>query len=87
MPDPKGFKLLVNLGASAVRRRLKGYGHGVRKIYSAGKNQAVVIHTATGRHCDELKGVFVDVGWTELGGDVAPQDENGGNRDDPAPPA
>lgn len=55
MPDPKGDRLIVNLGASQTRRRLKGYGHGVRKIHSAGKNQAVVIHTATGRYLQELK--------------------------------
>jgi hypothetical protein len=47
MPD---YKLFVNLGASQARRRLKGFGHGVRKVESAGRNQAVIIHTATGRH-------------------------------------
>ena len=26
-----------------------GFGHGVRKVQSAGRNQAVIIHTATGR--------------------------------------
>lgn len=65
MPDPKGNRLIVNLGASETRRRLKGYGHGVRKIHSAGKNQAVVIHTATGRYLQELKARFADVGFAE----------------------
>lgn len=62
MPEPKGDKLLVNLGASQARRRLKGFGHGVRKVQSAGKNQAIIIHTATGRHLQELQSIFADVG-------------------------
>ena len=61
MTDIKGFRLYVNLGASQVKRRLKGFGHGVRKIQSAGKNRAVIIHTATGRHLEELEAVFGDV--------------------------
>src|SRR5687767_11572081 len=62
MPDPKGDKLYVNLGASQARRRLKGFGHGVRKVQSAGRNQAVIIHTAIGRHLEELEALFADVG-------------------------
>ncbi len=62
MGDPKGDKLFVNLSASKTRRRLKGFGHGVRKVQSAGKNQAVIIHTATGRHLEELETKFADVG-------------------------
>jgi hypothetical protein len=61
MADPKGDRLYVGLGASQVRRRLKGFGHGVRKIQSAGKNRAVVIHTATGQHLEELVAVLGDV--------------------------
>ena len=61
MTDVKGDRLYVNLSASQVRRRLKGFGHGVRKIQSAGKNRAVVIHTATGQHLEELEAVFGDV--------------------------
>ena len=64
MPDPQSDKLYVNLSASQARRRLKGFGHGVRKIQSAGKNRAVVIHTATGQHLDELKTKFADVGYS-----------------------
>jgi DNA transformation protein len=64
MPDPKGDKLYVNLGASQTRRRLKGFGHGVRKVQSAGRNQAVITHTATGRHLAELEGKFNDVGFS-----------------------
>lgn len=64
MPDPKGDKLFVNLGASQTRRRLKGFGHGVRKIQTVGRNQAVIIHTATGRHLSELQKKFNDVGWS-----------------------
>ena len=65
MPDPKGFRLIVNVGAAEARRRLKGYGHGVRKVHSAGKRQAVVIHTATRQHLAELKACFADVGYED----------------------
>jgi hypothetical protein len=61
MADPKGDHLYVSLSASEVRRRLKGFGHGVRKVHSAGKDRAVVIHTATGQHLEELEVVFGDV--------------------------
>jgi len=61
MTDIKGDRLYVNLGASRVRRRLKGFGYGVRKIQSVGKNRAVVVHTATGQHLDELEALFGDV--------------------------
>lgn len=62
MGQPKGDHLIVNVSAAEARRRLKGFGHGVRKIRSAGKNQALIIHTATGRHLEELKTKFADVG-------------------------
>jgi hypothetical protein len=62
MGDIKGYRLYVNLGASQVRRRLKGLGYGVRKVQAVGRGQAVVIHTATGQHLRELAGVFADVG-------------------------
>ena len=64
MPDLKGDKLIVNLGASQARRRLKGFGHGVRKVQSAGRNQSVIIHTATGTHLQELENKFADVGFS-----------------------
>ena len=60
MADPKGARLYVNLGASQARHRLKGFGHGVKKVQTAGKNQSVIIHTATGRHLKELEAVFSD---------------------------
>ena len=66
MADPKGGKLLVNLSAAQARRRLKGFGHGVRKIQSGGKNRAIVIHTATGRHLEELEAKFADVGFASV---------------------
>lgn len=62
MAEPKGDKLFVNLAASQVRRRLKRFGHGVRKVQSAGRNQAVIIHTATGHNLRELEAKFCDVG-------------------------
>jgi hypothetical protein len=64
MADPRGDKLYVNLSSSQARKRLKGFGHGVRKVQSVGKNQAAIIHTATGRHLDELQAVFADVGYS-----------------------
>ena len=57
----KGYRLYVELGASQVRRRLKGHGFGVRKVESAGKNQAVIIHTATDQHLRQLESLFHDV--------------------------
>ena len=58
-------KLFVNLGASQARRRLKGFGHGVCKVETAGNNKAVIIHTATGRHLRLLEKKFADVGFSE----------------------
>lgn len=75
MADPKGDKLYVNLSAAHVRRRLKGFGHGVRKVQSAGKNRAVVIHTATGQHLEELKAVFGDTKVSDSEEGPAPADE------------
>jgi hypothetical protein len=54
----RGDRLLVELGASQVRKRLKGYGFGVKKIETAGKDRAVIIHTATGEHLRELRALF-----------------------------
>jgi hypothetical protein len=70
MAEPHGYKLFVNLGASQTRRRLKGFGHGVRKVQSAGRNQAVVIHTAYGRHLEELQAKFADVGYSGTESDL-----------------
>lgn len=61
MSNVTGQHLYVNLAASKVRKRLKGFGHGVRKVASAGRNQALIIHTATGQHRDELEELFSDV--------------------------
>jgi DNA transformation protein and related proteins len=61
MNEIKGEKLYVALGASKVRRRLKGHGFGFRKVYSDGKDRAVIIHTATGDHLRELEAFFQDV--------------------------
>jgi uncharacterized protein (TIGR00730 family) len=61
MKEIKGQRLYVNLGASQVRRRLKGLGYGVRKVESAGRGGAVIVHTATGQHLRELQAIFQDV--------------------------
>jgi DNA transformation protein and related proteins len=66
MKDFRGEKLYIALGASQVRRRLKGHGFGVRKVCSDGKGRAVVIHTATGEHLRELEEFFRDVLTTPL---------------------
>ena len=76
MADPKGYKLFVNLGASQTRRRLKGFGHGVRKVQTAGRNQAVIIHTATGGHLRELEAKFADVGFSVTENDLGQPIEN-----------
>ena|SRR5436190_17831914 len=76
MPDPKGQKLFVNLGASQTRRRLKGFGHGVRQIQSAGRNRATIIHTATGRHLRELESLFGDVGFSNTETDLSEPIDN-----------
>ena len=57
----KGERLHVDLGASQVRRRLKGHGFGVKKVETAGKSRAVIIHTATGEHLRQLEAQFQDV--------------------------
>jgi hypothetical protein len=54
-------KLYVNLSASQTRKRLKGHGFGVKHVEAAGRNQAVIIHTATGAHRRELESLFAGV--------------------------
>ena len=76
MPTPKGDHLYVNLGPSQTRRRLKGFGHGVRQVQSAGRNRAVIIHTATGRHLEELQNKFADVGFSSTASELNEPIEN-----------
>ncbi len=61
MNEIKGYRLYVDLGASQVRRRLKGYGFGVRKVECVDRGRAVIVHTATGLHRRELESLFEDV--------------------------
>jgi hypothetical protein len=61
MADIKGDRLYVRLSASQARKRLKGLGYGVRKVESAGRNRALIIHTATGEHKRELMQLLADV--------------------------
>ena len=61
MKHIKGERLYVGLSASQTRRRLKGLGYGVRKVESAGRDEAVIIHTATGEHRRELCALLADV--------------------------
>jgi hypothetical protein len=53
-------RLYVDLGASQVRRRLKRHGFGVKKVETAGKSCAVIIHTASGAHLRQLEAMFDD---------------------------
>jgi hypothetical protein len=61
MKEVKGERLYVNSSASQVRRRLKGVGLGVRKVETAGRNRAAVIHTATGQHRRDLEALLHDI--------------------------
>ncbi len=61
MKEYKGYRLYVNLGPSKVRRRLRHRGFGVKSIQSAGTDRALIIHTATGSHREELERLFADV--------------------------
>ena len=55
------FQLVVRLGASQTRKRLKGHGLGVRRVETAGNGRSVVFHTATGEHLARLKSLLFDV--------------------------
>jgi hypothetical protein len=61
MSDVKGERLYVSLSASQTRRRVKGLGYGIRKVQSVGRNESVIIHTATGEHRRELLAILHDV--------------------------
>jgi hypothetical protein len=43
----------------------------VRKVQSAGRQHALIIHTATGQHLRELESLFSDVGSTPGNPDAA----------------
>lgn len=58
MANAESGALYVRLSASQVRRRLKGHGLGVQRVESAGKNRAVIFHTATGLHLRQLRSFF-----------------------------
>jgi len=61
MKQYKGARLYVNLGPTQTKRRLKGHGFGVKKVQSTGRNQAIIIHAATGEHLRQLERLFGDV--------------------------
>jgi hypothetical protein len=66
------YWLRVNLSASQTRKRLKGYGFGVRSVEASDRNESIITHTATGEHRRELESLFADViktGDTEREGD------------------
>jgi hypothetical protein len=53
--------LLVQLSASQARKRLKGFGFGIRRIESVTNGQALIRHTATGIHLKQLLMLLADV--------------------------
>jgi len=55
-----GQRFYVEVSASEARRRLKGHGFGVRRVESAGKNRAAILHTAVGVHLRQLESLFHD---------------------------
>ena len=61
MTKTETYALYVNLSASQTRKRLKGYGFGVKKVEATDRNQAVILHTATREHRQELESLFADV--------------------------
>ncbi|HJS06281.1 MAG TPA: hypothetical protein VJ809_01430 [Pirellulales bacterium] len=69
-----GDRLYIALPAAQVRRRLKGHGFGVKKIHSAGRGQAAVIHTATGEHLRQLKQLFADVRVADSEAELTPRE-------------
>ncbi len=58
MARTESYRLYVDLGASQARRRLKGYGFGVRKVEAVDRGRAAIFHTATGEHRRELESLF-----------------------------
>lgn len=84
MADPSGDKLYVELPASQTRKRLKGFGHGVRKVQSAGRGRSVVIHTATGRHLEELIAQFADVECSTMDPNVVRPFQESEDGDEPS---
>lgn len=58
MANSESGTLYVRLSASEVRRRLKGHGLGVQRVESAGKQRAVIFHSATGLHLRQLRAFF-----------------------------
>lgn len=70
----KRDRLYVRLGASQTRKRLKGHGFGVKKVETAGKGRAVIVHTATGGHRQQLHALFADVIEYDSGQDEAEEE-------------
>ncbi len=61
MSDSQTYQLFVRLSASQARKRLVGHGFGVRNVETVEKNRAVIRHTATGGHLQQLRILFSDV--------------------------
>ncbi len=73
------YTLNVNLSASQTRKRLKGYGFGVRKVAATDRSQAAIIHTATGEHLRDLEALFADVRSAEThDAEMRPPADDGG---------
>ena len=76
MTREASYPLYVNLSASQARKRLKGYGFGVRKVEACDRNQSLIIHTATGGHLRDLQALFADVVTSDSKGDLDVPIEN-----------
>ncbi len=61
MTSTTTYTLNVHLSLSQTRKRLKGQGFGVRKVEAADRNQAIIVHTATGQHLRNFEALFADV--------------------------
>ena len=53
------YVALGGLSGSPPSQGARGFG--VRKVETAGKNRAVIVHTATGEHLRQLEALFQDV--------------------------
>lgn len=81
----EGARLCVAAGASQVRRRLKGHAFGVRRVYTDGKNRAVMIHAATGDHLRQPEALFHDILSTPADSRRPPPPQPPNRRKEPQP--
>ena len=66
MTESTSGNLYVKLSASEIRRRLKGHSFGVRRIETAGRGRAVIVHTAMGKHLRQTASVISRFGRVDI---------------------